>query len=1291
MKHKTLVSFATAMAFVLVLCVVAPVSEDVEAVTYDNIGDQQALEDTIGKITDAIESQSDGTTSTTYDINITNDIELSSLNLDFNGERTEGRTYRINLSIGTSDDPKTLIISGTGTGPGITIANNGLDSITVYIRYGSIVDNRTSDAGPMSTISIQGPGNGTGTTNATLYKVSISSTVPANLESSCILSVSDGASVTINDSTLATTGNVGTIGVSMESNSGSKTTTLKTYLDSLIESSAQGILARDGETSITISGNTRISSSGSNAIQQDEGTLNISNANVVLDGANYAISKNSGDLTISGGFFKGTTGAIENTGADKISTRLSGSGGVFSSDITEACSITSTYSIVQVGDRFYGSFEGENPVASIGAAKYSSLSYVNAALHASDADSFKVTLLSDAEGSTFTPSNDVILDLKEFNLSLSRSDALVIDGFSVEITGTGTLSLSTLSIFGSDDPNAKNFSTLKIDQGVTVNVTNAVIIGEADRPHGYGVVVDVEGKIDASAAQGITVNGNVKDISGNTPVINVNGEIAAANDDYGIFAAGYATWNIYGKVSGGTGIEIRAGEVNVYKGAVISSTASSFTEEKNPKGPTMIGAGIAVSQHTSNLPIDLNIEGGAISGPYALYEKDLEDSIGTDSISMEVTGGKFTGTTASVFSTNVKDFLSGGSFLKQSEDGSTEADSSAGDYMDSVHSIDPVTGDIYFDDSKVVITNGDQSYATFDEAIRTAQDGDDLVLTVSGDTYIMTESLTPRNGNHVTIDLGGKTLDFGTTYRILATSGSGGLTLKNGTLEFKHDSPIQVLGCDLRFENCTIETSGIFPSSEYEFGPSIFAMFGYADADTTKRSSLYVGPDCEVVYNDNAEIGAYVVNVFDNNQKAAYGVTVDFQGRMTGNIGLAFYINGTVNKTEGNVPQIHVAMPDDSKVSGGFYAAGYADWDIDSGYFEGSTPLSIKSGTFDISGGTFHAIGEYRNPADANSNGSEETGAALSITSNDDYAGNVKVTVTGGTFTSENGHAVYEGIATESSGSPAASSSDVVIDIQDGTFSGNTEKGDVAITEAENTKVISGGSFSSNVSEYAADGYAIIPGADGTYGAVVTDTPEGVTITDDGQTVTYDTNGYVITILSDGQFSGVTLDLGFGDVSITIFGDVTSNVTVSYDPSIGTDGANIAFNLHIAGIDSTDMSVTIVIPVTVPSGHSIDADSVHAYSIVDEVRQDEYAYASGDSIIIETTHNTPFYVSYEVESDQPFIPFPDDDDDYVPLPPHIVYEDEGGSDDSVKIAACAAAAVIAAILAIVLATTYRRR
>lgn len=1290
MNNKTLVTFATAMAFILMLCVVVPISENTEAVAYDNVGDSQALEDAIGKITDAIELQPDSTTSTTYDINITNDIELSSLNLNFSGDRTEGKTYRINLNIGTDGNPKTLVLSGTETGTGITVANTGLDNITVFIRYGNIVDNRTSETS-RSTISVQGPGSENGATNVTLFDTNVSSAVPVNLELGSILSVVDGANVTLNGAVLKTTGNDRTVGVSMESNTGSKTTTLKTYSDSLIESSAQGILAGDGETSITISGNTQVSSSGSNAIQQDKGTLSISNANVILVGADYAISKNSGNLIISGGFFKGATGAIETTGIDKISTKLSGSGGVFSSDIAEACDITSTYSVVQVGDRFYGSYEGEEPVASIGNAKYSSFSYVNAAIHSSDANSFEITMLSNVSSSTFAPHGNVTLNLNGFNLSLTRSDALVVDGSSIEIIGEGILSLPTLSILGSDDPVAENYSVVKIGEKIIVKVSNAVIIGEADRPHGYGVFVEVNGVIDASTAQGITVNGTLKDTAGNTPVIDVNGEITSANDDYGIYAAGYATWNIRGKVTGGTGIELRSGNVNIYEGAVIASTATTFTETANAAGPTMMGAGIAVSQHTTNLPISLKIEGGEISGPYALYEKDLQDSVGTDNIIMEVTGGTFTGVTASVSSENVKNFLSGGTFLKQKEDGSAEADGSIGDFIGPVYSINPETGEVAIDESKVVVINGSNSYATFDEAIRAAHDGDTIILAVSGDIYTMTENLTPRNGNHVTIDIWGKTLDFGTMYRILATSGSGGLTFENGTLEFEHDSPIQVLGCDLRFENCTIETSGIFPSSEYQFGPSVFAMFGYPDADTTKRSSLYVGPDCDVVYNDSAEIGAYVVNVFDNNQKAAYGVTVDFQGRMIGNIGLAFYINGDVNKTEGNVPQIHVAMPDDSKVSGGFYAAGYADWDIDSGYFEGSTPLSIKSGTFDISGGTFYATGEYRNPADANSNGSEETGAALSITSNDDYAGNVKVIVTNGTFTSENGHAVYEGIATESSGSPAAPSSDVLVEIQGGTFRGNTEKGDVAITEAENIKVISGGSFSCDVSDYVADGYVVIPSADGTYGAVKADTPSGVTITDNGQTVIYDTDGYVITIPSEGQYSGVTLDLRFGDVGITIFGNVTSNVTVSYDPSIGIDGANIAFNLHIAGIDSADMSVIIAIPVVVPSGYSIDTDSVQAYSVVDGARQDEHAYASGDSIIIETNHNTPFYVSYEVKLDQSFIPFPDDDDDYVPLPPHIVYEDESGSDNSVKIAACAAAAVVAAILAIILVTTFRRR
>ena len=140
MNSKTVAIVATAVAFILVLCVVVPVSEESEAADY-NINDSQSLKDNISTITNAIASQS--ATSATYNIKITSDIELDSLNLDFSGNRTEAKKYTINLDIGTKEDPKTLTLAGTETGSGITIANNGLDSITINIRYGNIIDNRT--------------------------------------------------------------------------------------------------------------------------------------------------------------------------------------------------------------------------------------------------------------------------------------------------------------------------------------------------------------------------------------------------------------------------------------------------------------------------------------------------------------------------------------------------------------------------------------------------------------------------------------------------------------------------------------------------------------------------------------------------------------------------------------------------------------------------------------------------------------------------------------------------------------------------------------------------------------------------------------------------------------------------------------------------------------------------------------------------------------------------------------------------------------------------------------------
>lgn len=388
-------------------------------------------------------------------------------------------------------------------------------------------------------------------------------------------------------------------------------------------------------------------------------------------------------------------------------------------------------------------------------------------------------------------------------------------------------------------------------------------------------------------------------------------------------------------------------------------------------------------------------------------------------------------------------------------------------------------------------------YLLVQSAIDDAQEGDKVTVIKSEELIVMSSNIEVKRGVNISLDLNGMTLDFGDQYRILATSGSGGLKITNGSMEFGHTNPIQVMGCTLELDECTITGSGVFPDrNNNTFGTTFVYMFGSSDPSAENYSNLIIGPDCEFIYTDTTpDYGAYVVavtylNYGDNDSRnayAAYGVTVDFQGKMTGNIGCAFYVNGMVKPTDGNVPKIHIAMSNDTVTGGGIYAAGYAEWDIDSCNFAADSALSIKSGSFDISGGVFHASGAFKDPADANGNGSEDTGAALSITSNSSYPQKIIVSITGGTFTSDNGYAVYEGIAKNDDGTDADDASNAAISIKGGFYEGNADKGDVMISKAAVKKVITGGSFSDDVSEYVADGYE----QDGT-GRIVLDTTGNV-------------------------------------------------------------------------------------------------------------------------------------------------------------------------------------------------------
>lgn len=148
----------------------------------------------------------------------------------------------------------------------------------------------------------------------------------------------------------------------------------------------------------------------------------------------------------------------------------------------------------------------------------------------------------------------------------------------------------------------------------------------------------------------------------------------------------------------------------------------------------------------------------------------------------------------------------------------------------------------------------------------------------------------------------------------------------------------------------------------------------------------------------------------------------------------------------------------------------------------GQTGIALKEGTVTVNGGTIKATGEYREVALAREDGTEDTGAAISITSNAAFAGGVALTVNGGTLESANGNALYEGIAEDEDGTPAALESYVsTLKVDGGSFVGAEGKDSVAATTYPEEKFINGGQFSSDVSKNLASDVKLVQDESGNY------------------------------------------------------------------------------------------------------------------------------------------------------------------------------------------------------------------
>ena len=432
-------------------------------------------------------------------------------------------------------------------------------------------------------------------------------------------------------------------------------------------------------------------------------------AGSTIDGAAIAVSQHGYDpdiaVNITGGTLKGVKALYEedlqNEDVSNISVTVSGgtfkgdvesenvtgfiSGGTFSGEVNTDYVASGSVIYSEEGSNIVGSEEDAVAAGAVAVVDNTAYTTLEAAIEsATEADT--IQLLQDVTIGTIIAENSFTLDLNTYEIS---GGLLYISGSTAADTGI-VVSISNGSINAADygiliNNNAElNLSDVVIDSAlygifvpVEVNYVAAVqpaaVNIQGGSVNGDDSAMVICGVGDGVAtptkliANGTKFTGGIYGISGNGSAHNTYIELNDCSVTAGSEEGGIGIYHpqkgeivINGSEITGidSGIEIRAGELNISGDTVITATATEFSARPNTNGTTMSGVAVAVSQHTTNLPIAVNITGGTLKGVKALYEEDLQDEESSN-ISVTVSGGTFEG---DVGSENVTGFISGGSF-----------------------------------------------------------------------------------------------------------------------------------------------------------------------------------------------------------------------------------------------------------------------------------------------------------------------------------------------------------------------------------------------------------------------------------------------------------------------------------------------------------------------------------------------------------------------------------------------------------------------------------------------------
>ena len=392
---------------------------------------------------------------------------------------------------------------------------------------------------------------------------------------------------------------------------------------------------------MTVKGNATLNHPNTKTINAKGGEVILESATIISD--NHAIYAKGGTTNITGNV------TIKASAADETAGTLTIAGGAITKAENVSLPAPSGYTWTKVGNT--GVLVKEDSAAVVNGVGYATLAEaINAA-----GNGDTVTLLKDVKlDSLLEIRKDLTLDLGGKKLSRNRS---VLDIYSNVTIQNGTIETTFADEGSTAAVWVNNTAKLTVASDVTMSTTTNAYALAFDQSC---TAAEVTFKGTVTGGNGIAVNGLITGSSNNK--LTMDGANITVSG-HGIYQAGCANtaFSIENStISGATGIEVRAGKLTVNNSAISGSGA--FKSEANSGGPTTDGAGIAIVQHTTNLPIDVTISGGSISGPMAIYQATKQSENTDESIAnikLSVTGGEFTG---NISSENPKKFVSGGSF-----------------------------------------------------------------------------------------------------------------------------------------------------------------------------------------------------------------------------------------------------------------------------------------------------------------------------------------------------------------------------------------------------------------------------------------------------------------------------------------------------------------------------------------------------------------------------------------------------------------------------------------------------